>query len=209
METLIGSAPRDWRHVRLGDVAEVLAGPSGAAVRGARDVAFGVPIIAPRNIRDNLIVSDELHRIEEAVARRWARYRLAENDVVCVRTGELGRQALIGPASTGWLFNGSCLRIRSQEMVTSRYLLYYLSHPAVRDWILRNAMGSTVPSLSSETLRSLPVLMPPLDAQHAIGDVLGALDEKVAVHDQISRTTAQLRDSLLSLLLTGSVQPRR
>ncbi|MGW0788513.1 hypothetical protein ACWD04_09700 [Streptomyces sp. NPDC002911] len=40
-------------------------------------------------------------------------------------------------------------------------------------------------------------------AQRRIGSLLGALDEKIRVHEEISRTTALLRDSLAGRLMSG------
>jgi hypothetical protein len=52
-------------------------------------------------------------------------------------------------------------------------------------------------------LGSLPVVVPPEAVQARIADTLGALDDKVVVHEQISRTTAALRDTLLPRLLAA------
>src|SRR5258708_8457506 len=201
MDTLIGRVPDNWDQARLGAVCDVLAGPFG----GVRNVPSGVRPIAPKDIRGNRIVADDGHSIEIGVGERFARYLLAANDIVCVRTGDLGRQALVTESHVGWLLGTGCLRLRARDPSTARYIAYYLGHPMVHDWILRHATGSTIPSLSTETMRELPFVAPPLEGQVTIGEILGALDEKIAVHEQIRRTTAGLRDSLLHLLLTGSV----
>ncbi|TWJ30938.1 type I restriction enzyme M protein [Micromonospora sagamiensis] len=131
------------------------------------------------------------------------RYRLAPGDLICVRTGDLGKQALAGPEHEGWITGTACFRLRPQPFVDSRYLLHYMRHPAVRDWIDRHASTATVPTLTLNTLRTLPVLVPPSAIQEAIGDTMSALDDKVALHRKIVEVTEQLRDSLLPLLLTS------
>jgi restriction endonuclease S subunit len=45
------------------------------------------------------------------------------------------------------------------------------------------------------------VLIPPPATQEVIGAIMGALDEKMALHREIVAVTEQLRDSLLPLLL--------
>jgi restriction endonuclease S subunit len=59
-----------------------------------------------------------------------------------------------------------------------------------------------VPTLTLSTLRTLPVLVPPRAVQATIGDIMSALEDKVALHREIVEVTEQLRDSLLPLLLT-------
>lgn len=74
------------------------------------------------------------------------RYRLRVGDLVWVRTGDLGKQALVGPENNGWITGTSCFRLRPQPTLDPRYLLLYLGHPAVRDWIARGASTATVPT---------------------------------------------------------------
>jgi hypothetical protein len=44
------------------------------------------------------------------------------------------------------------------------------------------------------------VLVPPAETQEAIAAALGALDEKVAIHEQLVETTMALRDAVTPLL---------
>ena len=70
----------------------------------------------------------------------------------------------------GWLLGTACLRLRPRDRtVDSGYLRFYLSHPQVKDWILRNGSGSNPPSLAATVLETLPTHLPPLDRQIAIG----------------------------------------
>jgi type I restriction enzyme S subunit len=204
MESLIGAVPDGWRQSRLGEVCEILAGPSGARLDRAPRTATSVPVVTPRDLRNHQIASDGSSAVTPEIAAELARYRLAAGDIVCSRTGDLGRQALAGTRQQGWLIGSACLRLRARRSVSTSYLVYYLAHPAVQDWITRNATGSAIPSLNTRTLSSMPIVIPPVAVQSIVADVLGALDKKIDVHEQIGTTTAALRDALLPLLLTGS-----
>jgi len=208
VETLIGDVPEDWTAVHLGDVCDILAGPSGGVLQGETHTASGVPVVGPRDLKGNRIVLDGSLSVDPDTAEKLRRYRLAAGDIVCARTGEIGRHALVHGAQAGYLFGTACLRLRPREPVSHGYLAYYLDHPGVRDWIDRNATGSAIPSLSAATLGALPLVLPPAWIQTAVGEILGALDEQIAVHEQISRTAARLRDALLPLLVAGSGLPQ-
>jgi type I restriction enzyme, S subunit len=209
MDSLIGPVPSAWRQVMLEDVCEILVGPSGARFRVEARSSANVPVVMPRDLRNNRIAHDGTSAAAIQSARALARYRLAAGDVVCSRTGDLGRQALVGREQHDWLVGSACFRLRPHNAVNGSYLVYYLAHPTVRDWIVRNATGSAIPSLNTRTIATMPVVLPPAEIQSMVGDVLGALDEKIAVHRQISSTTAALRDSLLPLLLNRSAHPGR
>ncbi|MGH3908361.1 MAG: restriction endonuclease subunit S [Pseudonocardiaceae bacterium] len=206
MDSLIGTVPDSWAQARLGAVCDILAGPSGARLALEPRTSSNIPVIASKDLRNNKIAEDGGTAVTPELADELSRYRLSSGDVVCSRTGDLGRQALASEGQEGWLVGTGCLRLRVRRPISAPYLTYYLGHPAVRDWITRNATGSAIPSLNTKTLGSMPVVLPPVAVQSVTAEVLGALDEKIAVHDQISRTTAELRDALLPILLTGSVE---
>ena len=163
----------------------------------------GVPVVEPRNIRLNRIDDETVNRVEPEFARTLERYRLKPGDIVCTRTGDVGRYGLVGEGQTGWLLGSGCLLLRPASSVSPRYLVYYLSHPVIRDWSSRNAGGSAVLSLNAPTVRATPVVLPPRTVQDEIADILAVLDEAIVAHDRLGRTTTAIRDTLLPLLVTG------
>lgn len=205
MDSLIGTVPDSWAYTRLGDFCDILAGPSGARLALEPRTSSNVPVVTPRDLKNNKIAEDGNTAVPRRLADELPRYQLSCGDVVCSRTGDLGRQALVGEDQEGWLVGTGCLRLRASGPISASYLTYYLGHPAVRDWISRNATGSAILSLNTKTLGSMPIVLPPLAVQSVATELLSVLDEKIAVYDQISKTTAALRDSLLPLLLAGSV----
>jgi restriction endonuclease S subunit len=88
-----------------------------------------------------------------------------------------------------------------------QFLSFYFTHPAVTEWIQRNAKGTSIPNISSQVLGTLQVWLPPLSTQQAIGAALGQLNDSIAAHQRISETTAELRDALLPLLMPGEFPP--
>jgi type I restriction enzyme M protein len=81
VETLIGDVPEDWTAVCLGDVCDILAGPSGAFVRGKIHTESGVPVVAPKDLKGNRIVLDGSLLVAPDTAERLRRYRLAAGDI--------------------------------------------------------------------------------------------------------------------------------
>ncbi|MEV4072329.1 restriction endonuclease subunit S [Nonomuraea fuscirosea] len=200
-ESLIGELPRGWSEASLADVAELAAGTSTTT---SEDGSTGVA--KPKNLIRGRIAGPP-DRIEDNEAQRLSRYRLVAGDIVCVRTGGLGRHALVTSEQHGWVCGTGLIRVRPRATVDRHYLSGYLSHPTVLDWLKRNSVRSPIPSISTTVLGTLPVALPPPDTQRSIGHALHTLDEKIAAHQSIARTTSELRDVLLPLLLDGSVIP--
>ncbi|MFC4529674.1 restriction endonuclease subunit S [Sphaerisporangium dianthi] len=198
---LVGELPDGWTEIPLADVCVLRAGPSTPPDSGG-----SVAIVKPRNLADGRITG-AVDRMTEQAAARLSAYRLAPGDVICVRTGALGRNALVTDEHEGSVFGSGVIRLRPDDRVDPRYLNHYLSHPAVRGWLARNSSGTAVPSISTRSMGVLPVALAPLDTQRRIGDALGALDDKIAVHERIRQATLELRDTLLPLLMSGVGEP--
>lgn len=195
------AVPATWTQVSLGEMCDVLAGP-GTVDRGEYQPSW-IPVVLPRNIKHNRITDDELDAVEPQTASKLSRYRLAPGDVVCTRTGELGRNARAEPEQADWLLGPGCMRLRPTDRVDAGYLTYYLGSPVAYAWLLRNATGSAIRNISTKALGRMPLVLPSLSMQREIGAVLGALDSETAVHSQLGATAQALRDLLLPLLMPG------
>jgi hypothetical protein len=208
MDSLIGAVPDNWTERRLDEICEILAGPSRRQVSPAGSGSADVPVVTPTDLRHSRIADDCVTAMPREKARELSRYALLPDDIVWARSGHLGRQGLVGAHQRGWLLGSGCYRLRVSSMISAGYIVYYLGHPAVRDWLIRSVRGAMIPTLSAPMLGALPVVVPPADVQASVADVLGALDDKIIVHEQISQTTAALRDAVLLRLLSGPPQNR-
>lgn len=203
MDSLSESRPESWDEYRLDEVCELQAGPSGASLPSREFLGKGTPLVRPRDIEDRRISDSGLAHLAISTTERLRRYRLEPGDVVGTRTGTLGRFALVVPEQSGWMYSTQLIRIRPSDRVDPTYLVHYLALPTVAHWIGRHISGSTVKSITVNTLGSLPTSLPPLHTQRAIGASLQALDDKARLHSEISRTTGELHDVLAPMLFSG------
>ncbi|HVA08567.1 MAG TPA: restriction endonuclease subunit S [Acidimicrobiales bacterium] len=189
-EVLVSPAASDWRVTTLGELcraggADIQTGPFGSQLHASDYVASGIPSVMPQNIGDNVIIEDGIARIAPEDAARLSRYLLRDGDIIYSRRGDVERRALVRQAQEGWLCGTGCLRVRLGTSADPRFISYYLGHPDVREWIVRHAIGATMPNLNTGILSNVPVTLPPRLTQLAISGVLGPLDDKIAVNDRI------------------------
>lgn len=167
----------------------IQTGPFGSQLHAKDYVLEGVPSIMPQNIGDNRVVPDGIAKISADDATRLGRYLVKTGDIVYSRRGDVEKRALIRETEEGWLCGTGCLRVRLGDSGPDPvYASYYLGHPVVRAWVVRHAHGATMPNLNTTILGSLPFVVPPRRAQEAIADVLGALDDKIALNRRMSET---------------------
>ena len=209
-EWLFKTAQDEWKTTTLGKLCrlgggDIQTGPFGSQLHASDYVTSGVPSVMPQNIGDNIIVEDGIARITIEDARRLSRYLLRTGDIVYSRRGDVERRALVRPEQDGWLCGTGCLRVRLGDAADSRFMSYYLDHPNVREWIVRHAVGATMPNLNTGILGATPITLPPRGTQLAIAAVLGALDDKIAVNERISTTLLSLADSFFERAVAGLV----
>ena len=189
--------PDGWRLVRLGDVAEVLMGqsPPGDTVKewnGGLDYYGGLPFIqgnaefgtrAPKPLKwcvQPLKVAKSGDMLISVRAPVGETNRADRS--LCIGRGLAAIRFLESSRAFGWHIVNH--RKRALERLTQ---------------------GSTFPAIGGETLRSLPVLLPPLPEQRAIAEVLDSIDETIERNEAVVAATERLRDALLHRLLTRGV----
>jgi len=189
---------KDWAWQPLGEVChrgggDIQTGPFGSQLHAADYVPFGVPSIMPQNISQDRVNTEGIARITPTDAERLSRYLLKPGDIVYSRRGDVERRALITEQENGWLCGTGCLRIRFGDgVVIPQFASYFLSHPASREWVVRHAVGATMPNLNTSILSALPFLLPPLHEQRAIAEVLGVLDDKIESNHKTSQALERI-----------------
>lgn len=210
LDVIIPPAASDWRATTLGELCalgggDIQTGPFGSQLHASDYVHTGIPSVMPQNIGDNTIIEDGIARITETDAVRLSRYRLHAGDIVYSRRGDVERRAFVRDGNEGWLCGTGCLRVRLGTSADSRFMSYYLGHPDVRGWIVRHAVGATMPNLNTSILAALPVTLPPPSTQRSIAMVLGTIDDKIAVNDQTARTAFEIAASRYKQLASRAV----
>lgn len=109
-------------------------------------------------------------------------------DVLLTHKGTVGRVALVpdappdfvcSPQTTFW-------RVLDHTVLDRRFLRYSLSSPEVQSQLdTLKGQSDMAPYVSLTDQRTIRLKIPPVTQQHAIGEVLGALDDKVAANGRV------------------------
>jgi type I restriction enzyme, S subunit len=208
----LGPIPKGWIATTLGEACragggDIQTGPFGTQLHAADYVPEGIPSIMPSDLRDNRIDPTSISRIREKDAERLGVYRVEVGDVVYSRRGDVERRSLIRRAEDGWLCGTGCLRVRfGVQGLNSHFGASYLGTLESRAWVVRHAVGATMPNLNTSILGALPMVVPPPELQSLFGGIVGPWDERGTVALEESRSLADLRDTLLPKLLSGELR---
>jgi type I restriction enzyme, S subunit len=199
---LFDDIPQDWEMTTLGDICErgggsIQTGPFGSQLHASDYVAAGIPSIMPSDIVNSRISTKSIAMISEKDAERLSRHRVKAGNIVFSRRGDVTLRTLIRKEQEGWLCGTGSLKIDlGNEVVEPLFASLYFGHPDVKDWIVRHAVGSTMPNLNGKIMGSVPFLLPPLPEQHAIARILGALDDKIELNRRMNATLEAMAQAL-------------
>ena len=199
----IKNIPDNWELITLGELLDkeggaVQTGPFGSQLHASDYVEKGIPSVMPKNITIEGINQDDIARITYEDAHRLKKYLLAKGDIVYSRRGDVEKCALVKNNESGWLCGTGCLRVRlgANSKLTPEYLHAYLSAPAIREWISRNAVGATMPNLNTGILKNVPLIVPTKKATQFIADAWLNINSKITLNKQTNQTLESMAQAL-------------
>ncbi len=180
----------------LGQLGEIFDGPHSTP-RRLDEGPFFLNISSLDKGRLNLELSD--HVSHDDFARWTKRVQPQAGDLLFSYETRLGEAALMPANVAACLGRRMGLLRPNTSVVDPRFLLYYYLSPSFQGTIAARAVhGATVSRIPLIQLGSWPVHIPELEEQRAIGEVLGALDDKIAANHRLTMTLDQLASALIA-----------
>ncbi len=193
----------EWQLTTLGHICTeqggaIQTGPFGSQLHTSDYKEIGIPVVMPTNIGDGGIVEDGIARIDQSDVDRLSQHKLMLNDIVFSRRGDVTKNALIREHEIGWFCGTGCLKVRlgTERIANPKFISHYLRLPDTKDWLIRHAVGATMPNLNTGILSAVPIHLPPLSVQHEIAEMLGSLDDRITLLRETNTTLEAIAQAL-------------
>lgn len=202
LNTIYGEFAPDFVEERLASLCVpsvgIQTGPFGSQLHQKDYVPVGTPIITVEHLGENRVLHKDVPCVSDKDKTRLSKYLLREGDIVFSRVGSVDRRALVRADEEGWLFSGRCLRVRPDpEKIDPCYLSYFFGLPSFKEHIRAIAVGATMPSLNTQILSDVIVPYPrDIGEQRAIAHILGTLDDKIELNQQMNETLEAMARAL-------------
>lgn len=180
-----------WTRTTLRDIVssgkgKIQTGPFGSQLHASDYVASGIPCIMPANMRSNRVDLTDIAFISPKDAARLSQHIVREGDIIYSRRGDVTQKALIREEEAGYFCGTGCLLVRPGTEIDSAFLTYQLSTPSSQKWIVKQAVGATMPNLNTSILSEFPLSVPEKRTQKRIASILSALDDKIACNNRVN-----------------------
>ena len=212
-QTEIGEVPADWMLVTIdslgpAEASTVRSGPFGSSMKTKDFRKEGTPVLTIQSLGEGAVLQEGLFYVDDAKTAELAEYRVRPNDLVFSRVADIGRCVAIEEAQHGWLISPNLSRIRlDPSKADARFLMYSLTADSpVRRQIEMIAGSAGRPVISSGTLKSLRLPLPPIEEQRGILAAGRECERRLEAEAQTLDTVRSLKSALMSVLLTGEVR---
>lgn len=177
-----------------------------ALVKGGKRMPVGSALVSPRtshpyirivDLIDGNVDKNNLLFVPEDVYPKISRYIVNTGDIYISIVGTIGLIGVIDESLNGANLTENAAKITSiDKSVDHQYLKYYLLSGYGQFQILSRTVGSTQPKLALSRINDIQIFLPPLQEQHAIADVLSALDDKIELNRRMNQTLEELSQTI-------------
>lgn len=177
---------------KLGDICTKIG--SGATPRGGKDAYCdkGITLVRSQNVLDFSFSDGGLAFINEEQAAKLNNVEVLSGDVLLNITGDsVARACMMDDSFLPARVNQHVAIIRGKNnIVINRYLLYFLQWQ--KSHLLQLASGgATRNALTKGMIEQLEIELPSLEQQKKIVDILGSLDDIIALNNEINNNLEQ------------------
>lgn len=204
--------PASWKIVRLKQLILQGSSISYGIVQPGEPLDAGVPFIQTTNISSGDFDPDNLQKTTAEIAALYPRSKLVGGEVILGIRASIGAAYVVPNSLAGTNLSRGIARIEPGNQVTSQFLVCFLRSSAVKSYWEASKQGSTFNEVSIDTVRHLPVAVPPLSEQEAIVRFIDMNCRNIdRLRDDAGQAVILLRErraALISAAVTGKIDVR-
>jgi len=203
-QTPIGKIPKEWKVVKLKDIALLIATGSTPSTKNKEYYQGNIAFIKTTEIDNNLIDKATVFISEKAV-RDYRLKIFPPGTILIAMYGQgktRGKVALLKiPATTSQNAAGIVI---NNKLANPMYVWYYLMSKYQE--LRRTGVHGQISHLTLRFVSNYRIVLPPLEEQNVIVNILSHFDKWIEWERKRKERLERLKRGLMGLLLTGRVR---
>ena len=182
------------QYFKLEEVTELIT--CGVAKR-PEYVEDGIPFLSAKNVKeDKIIYKDYKYVSEETHAQLTKHNKPLKGDILYTRVGSYGSASVVDVDIEFSIFVSLTLIKPKKDILNSRYLMYYLNSPKIKNLAANSINGVGVGNLNVGTVRKFPIPVPSIQEQEKIVERLDKVFENIRNKVDKESNSIELYDKL-------------
>jgi type I restriction enzyme S subunit len=187
-------------YLTVHEVTSEVIDKRGVTVKklGGEFVEDGHRVISAKLIKKSKVDLDagEKRFVNHEIYKKWMSSKLLEGDVILTSEAPLGEVAYI-QENLDWCLGQRLFCLRpNREIIDGRYLYYALKTKQVQADLESRGTGTTVIGIRQSELLNVQIPIQDLETQKRISNLLGGLDDKIELNQQMNETFEEIAKTL-------------
>ncbi|TDX52965.1 restriction endonuclease subunit S [Orenia marismortui] len=207
--------PKNWEVKTMSEMSSdnkysLVDGPFGSNLTTDDYRENGdVRLIQLQNIKEFIFCNDEKKYTYKEKYEEQIRSAANPGDIVLAKMPDpIGRACIVPDIEKNYLVVADVIKFKPNEEYNNIFAMYFFNSKLFRDQVESYATGSTRLRLNLSNFKNLDVLVPPLDEQEKIAEILSSVDAKIEKEEEYKAELEQLKKGLMQKLLIGEVRVR-
>lgn len=202
--------PSHWEVHRLANLGKLKGGISSLK---QDDFGVGFPFVTYNDVNRNFFNDNLYSDLVNSTEMDREKYSLKKGDILFTGSSEtieeLGYSSVILQDIPNAVFNGFCIRLRTNGINDLKFLGYMLRASNLREYLVARNNAVTRANLSQSLLKNMPIIIPPLQEQTQIANYLdwkiSEIDRLIAKEKEKIKELERIRKSIITKIVTEGV----
>jgi type I restriction enzyme, S subunit len=199
--------PENWpiytvkKLVELGILERPMDGNHGEIHPKASDFTqTGIPFIMATDINNGSLDLTCCKFISIEQSKRLRKGFSGTNDVLLTHKASIGRTAIVPKIESDYIMltpQVTYYRVKDEKQLSNKYLRYYFDSDGFQKILNSYANGGSTRAYIGITEQlNLPIILPPIDIQINIANILSILDDKIELNLQMNKTLEAITQAI-------------
>jgi len=201
---MLSEVPEGWSELPFGELTSIVGGTTPKKnveeYWDSEDVLWATPTDITSLPEASHFLSDTATKASVRAVERGGLKLLPANTVLMTSRATIGYVAI---AKSEMSTNQGFANFLPSEKYVPLFLLYLLQ--SKKEQFVSSAGGSTFKEISKGVLKSLSALLPPLNEQHRIAEILASVDASIQATQAVIEQAERVKRGLMEELLTGGL----
>ena len=191
---------KGWDSGVVADYFDVKGGKRIPKGMGYSDKKTNHPYLRATDMKNETILEDDIHYIDEDVFQHIKRYTVKGGDIYLTNVGvNLGMAGVIPQKFDGASLTENAVKLvsKTEKVIDGVFLAHYINSPGIQEYINERKMSVGVPKLAIFRIETMPLLIPPMDIQQDFNTFVEQTDKsKLAIQQSLDKLET-LKKSLM------------
>ncbi len=197
--------PDGWEMKKLEEISKIKGGKRLPKGEKLVEYKTNFPYIRVSDFKKGSVKKESILYLKPEVHNKIKRYKISSDDVYISIAGTIGLVGIIPKELNNANLTENAAKITNLKNIDKKFLHHFLESSLAQSQIERLKGTTSQPKLALERVGKIKILIPTINEQQKIADILSKVNEQIDLTENIISRTEELKKGLMQKLLTKGV----